>query len=88
MRILSIRRAIDDGGRRFRLRAFYDVQLTDEIRLFGLQLMQAPDGRLLTFAPAKHGMKVVTFAPNLAEQLTNLAAIELEGSNAHDRTAA
>lgn len=88
MRILAIRRAIDDGARRFRLLAHYDAQITDEIRLFGLQLMAAPDGRPLTFVPTKHGNKVATFSPALAQRLTDLAAIELEGLNAHDRTAA
>ncbi|GEM_PF-1675237 len=88
MRILALRPGVDDPRRRFRLRAIFDVQLDDDVRLFGLHLMQAPDGRHLTFAPSKHGQKVATFSPDMAQRLTELATKELEGIDARFERAA
>ncbi|RWF66642.1 MAG: hypothetical protein EOS47_05190 [Mesorhizobium sp.] len=71
MRILDIRPAPPGTGRTV---AHFDLQLTDECRLYALRLVQGDGGRLLTYAPNSHGARVATFARELAEQITRAAS--------------
>ncbi len=88
MKIQNMRSGPDDGRGTMRLRAVFDLELTDEIRLYGLQLMQAPDGSFRTWAPSLRGVRSVTFAHAMVRRITELAIIKLEAQNANGVTRA
>jgi len=67
--------------------ALFDVQLTPDIRLFNLKLIENPRGRRV-HAPKAFCASVATFSPALAEQLTRAASAALAGVNAGVRDAA
>ncbi len=87
MRILDLQ-TIDEPSVGHRAIAVFDLQLTDECRLYGLRLLRMRDGRLLTFAPQSGSRRVATFANDLASQITKLATDEYEAMTAHDRNQA
>lgn len=58
-----------------------DVQLTDQIRMFNLRLIEGPRGRRV-HAPIAMGANVATFAPSLAEEIVRAAGVALECANA------
>lgn len=84
MQIHDMRHGHDDGRGAMRLRAVFDIQLTDEVRLYGLQLMQAPDGSFRTWAPSLRGVRSATFSHSLVRHITELAVDELEAHKAND----
>ncbi|MBB2832406.1 UNVERIFIED_ORG: hypothetical protein GGD51_002535 [Rhizobium esperanzae] len=53
--------------------AFVDVELNDDVRLYGLRLVRQADGRHLLYAPQAGHRRTATFSKPLAEQLTALA---------------
>ncbi|WP_275783085.1 hypothetical protein [Pararhizobium gei] len=53
--------------------AFVDVQMTDDLRLYGLRLIRHPDGRHMIYAPQCGQRQAASFGKPLAEQLTALA---------------
>lgn len=55
MRILDLHPVADRGGGAIKLVANFDLHLDETIRMFGLKLMQAPDGRRMVFAPNANG---------------------------------
>lgn len=59
MRILNCKPVTHHGGGRFRDVAIFDVEINDGLRLKGLKLSKAPDGKLFVFSPSSHGL---TFA--------------------------
>lgn len=68
--------------------ARFDVELTDDIRMYGLTLRQNRKG-YRSDVPNLRGMHVVTFAPPLAQQITEAAVTALNGRpDAHDVTRA
>ncbi|OWK18282.1 hypothetical protein AJ88_03560 [Mesorhizobium amorphae CCBAU 01583] len=82
MKILDIRPAPPGVGRTI---AHFDVQLTDDLRLYGLRLIQTEDGRYLSYAPNAHGVRVATFAPTLADTISRAASVAYrEGIAVHD----
>ena len=85
MQILDLRPAPPGAGRK--TLATFDIQLTDDCRMYGLRLIQQSDGRRLTYAPSAGGNRVATFTPSLAETITRAAGAALEAVNAdvHDR---
>jgi hypothetical protein len=79
MRVLNLQPVADRGGGAVKLVANFDLHLDETVRMFGLKLMQAPDGRRLVFAPnANGGRRLATFAPALAAVITKEATLELE----------
>jgi hypothetical protein len=70
MHILSITPSHSDGGGSVREVARFDLQLSPDVRLYGLRLMQTPEGRHLTYAPSSAGRRFATFAPTLVEDIT------------------
>ncbi|MGM4980866.1 hypothetical protein [Rhizobium sp. 11_C7_N12_5] len=57
-----------------KLVAEFDLQITDDVRICGMRLLNAPDGRFLTYAPtALGGRRSVTFARPLADAITAAA---------------
>ncbi|RUV89237.1 hypothetical protein EOA60_08300 [Mesorhizobium sp. M1A.F.Ca.IN.020.06.1.1] len=71
MKILDIRPAPPGVGRTV---AHFDVQLTPDCRLYGLRLVQGDGGRFLTYAPNSHGVRVATFARDLADEISRAAS--------------
>lgn len=73
MRITSIASSSDGGGGAVREIARFDLQLSHDVKLYGLRLMRAPDGRYLTYAPSSGGRRFATFAPSLVDSITAAA---------------
>ncbi|TPL97318.1 hypothetical protein [Mesorhizobium sp. B2-3-10] len=71
MKILDIRPAPPGVGRTI---AHFDLQLTDECRLYGVRLISGDGGKYLSYAPNSHGTRVATFTRDLAEQITRAAS--------------
>jgi hypothetical protein len=53
--------------------ARFDLQLSDDVRLYGLRLMQTPERRHLTYAPSSGGRRFATFALSLVDDITAAA---------------
>lgn len=88
MKILSIRPAPPGSGA-VREIARFDLQLSDDVRLYGLRLMQTTEGRHLTYAPSSGGRRFATFAPSLVDTITAAAISEFNNMGhvtADDRT--
>jgi hypothetical protein len=78
MKILTFEPAASRGGGTETL-AVFDLELTDEVRIYGLRLVEHR-GRRLTYAPnGNGGRRLATFAPALAERITAIAIHQLEG---------
>jgi hypothetical protein len=75
MLIFNIRRAPPGAGAN--ILASFDAEISPELRLYGLSLRQYPDGSHRISVPNAHGRRVATFAPVLAERLTQAATIAL-----------
>lgn len=85
MRILDLQPVSGNGDRATRLVATFDLELDDSVRMFGLKLMETPDGRRLTYAPsANGGRRTATFSPSMAAQITAAATTKLEGHETAD----
>ncbi|SCB41716.1 hypothetical protein [Rhizobium multihospitium] len=81
MQILDFK-LIDEQSGGHRAIACFDLELTPEVRLYGLRLLKMRDGRLLTFAPQSGYRRVATFAAPLAERITKLATDQFEAMTA------
>ncbi|MBY5614214.1 hypothetical protein [Rhizobium leguminosarum] len=64
--------------------AFVDVELNEDVRLYGLRLVRQPDGAHLIYAPTCGQRRAATFSTPMAKQLTELAVEALEAVG-HDR---
>ncbi|HEY0220390.1 MAG TPA: hypothetical protein VGC26_11600 [Afipia sp.] len=73
MKILSIRPSPPGGSGSVREIARFDLQLSDDLKLYGLRLMQTREGRHLTYAPSSGGRRFATFAPALVDDITTAA---------------
>ncbi|WP_442217178.1 hypothetical protein [Rhizobium sp. 2YAF20] len=80
MRIPEMQPVADRGSGHVRAIANFDLQLTDEVRLYGLRLMQAADGNRFVYAPQAGSRRSATFARPLAEQITAMASELYEGA--------
>lgn len=74
MKIISIRRPQASGAD-----ARFDIALTDQLRLFGLCLTKNANGAWRTYAPRNSGVRVASFHPSLADEITRAAVAALEG---------
>jgi hypothetical protein len=87
MKVLDLQRVQGQNSGGTRLVALFDLELSDHIRLFGLKLMQAPNGKRLTYSPnGNGGRRLATFSPDLAAQITDAAIMKLEGQDTADGT--
>nr|WP_314095163.1 hypothetical protein [uncultured Shinella sp.] len=91
MRILDLKPAVGNGGGAVKLVANFDLELSPDVRLFGLRLIEAADGRRLVYAAnANGGRRSATFSPTLAAAITKAAASKFEGHDTaneqHSRT--
>ncbi|MGY6568519.1 MAG: hypothetical protein ACXIVE_05940 [Salinarimonas sp.] len=80
MRILSIRPAAGT-----KTLAYFDVEISEHLRLYNLQLRAIPMG-MRTVAPNACGKHAASFHPILGEQITQAAAAALKGHAADERT--
>jgi hypothetical protein len=88
VRILDIRPPAFQGEGRFRELARFDAQITDEIRLFRMRLLETPEGRRLVYSPSNGGQRFASFAPALADKLTAAASAayeKMERENTNER---
>lgn len=69
------------GGRTL---ARFDVQLNDDVRLYGLRLVKMSNGRRLSYAAEARGQRTATFAPELADTITKAASAAYEAEIASD----
>jgi hypothetical protein len=83
MRILHFQ-PIDEPSLGNHAIGMFDLELTEDCRLYGLRLLRMRDGRLLTFAPQSGSRRVATFATGLAAQITKLAIDEYGAMTADD----
>ncbi|MCZ4287864.1 hypothetical protein [Hoeflea alexandrii] len=60
--------------------AFLDVELTPDVRLYGLRLVRQPDGRHMVYAPQAGQRRVATFSKPLAQSITDAAVAALEAA--------
>lgn len=82
MKVTDIHRTTPQPGKAVRAVAMFDLEMSDDLRIFGLKLMEAPDGRLLIYAPsANGGRRLATFSTALSAKIADLAASELERAN-------
>lgn len=88
MRILQITRAANGGGGKSRLVAIFSAEISPDVRVHNLRLLETPSGRRLTYSSATGGQRNATFSPALAEKLTAAATAAMEGHESHDRSAA
>jgi hypothetical protein len=79
LKITNIRPVTDSGGGRFRDVAVFDAEVVDGLRLVGLRLSTAPDGKRFVFAPAKHGVRFAQFTGDYAKGLAEAAHSALGG---------
>jgi hypothetical protein len=89
LRITTITPSFYGGAGGVREIARFDLQLSEDVKLYGLRLMQTPDGRHLTYAPSSGGRRFATFAPAFVGDITAAAISELNNMGhmtANDRT--
>ena len=55
--------------------AHFDLQLTDDVRIFGFKLVVRDGGQYIVHAANLHGSKVATFTKELHQQITSAAAL-------------
>ncbi|ACM26512.1 hypothetical protein [Rhizobium rhizogenes] len=79
MRILDIKPIADLGGGS-RALAVFDLELNSDMRVYGLKLMESPDGRRIVYAPnGNGGRRLATFSPELAAEISKAANAKFEG---------
>jgi hypothetical protein len=84
MRILSIRPAPEGAGGAV---AHFDVEISDDIRLFGLRLSRREAGGHSVYAPNAMGRRAATFSYELVDQIAAAALAALEEQMPHERAA-
>lgn len=62
--------------------AFVDIEISEDLRLYGLRLVRQPDGAHRLYAPQAGQRRVATFSTPLAEHLTALALAAYEAARA------
>ena len=83
MRILSLRPVPPGTGSAL---AHFDVELNDDIRLFGLRLSKRESGGHSVYAPNSMGRRAATFSYDLVAQIAAAALAALKEQTPHDRT--
>lgn len=74
MKILWIKSVPPGAGS---TRARFNLALNNYVRLFGLRLIEK-NGKYLVYGPNAGGAGVVTFSPQIAMDIANLAVAEME----------
>lgn len=89
MEIIGIAHArpTDISVRGYKTHCYFDAQVTPDLRLYGLELVEAPNGKMLVYAPSKNGRKIATMSIELGDALAALLAERGVGSDRHKRAA-
>jgi hypothetical protein len=58
--------------------AFVDVEVSKDLRLYGLRLVRKPDGAHFLYAPRAGQRRVATFSKPMAQALTDMAVEAFE----------
>lgn len=61
--------------------AKFDLELTEQVRIFGLHLKRNDKGQLRIFAPKSGGQHAASFNPEISEEITRAAIAALEGKS-------
>ncbi len=61
--------------------ARFDLELSDQVRIFGLHLKRNECGHLRVFAPKSGGQHAASFRPEISEEITLAAIAALEGKS-------
>ena len=69
------------SARGFRTICFFDAQVTPDLRLYGLELVEAPGGKRLIYAPSKNVRKVATMSIALGDALAELVVSDGVGND-------
>ncbi|MGO8645148.1 hypothetical protein ACC810_30530 [Rhizobium ruizarguesonis] len=89
MRIIDFETFGGFAGEGTQVLARFSVQVTDDLRLCGLKLVDTPKGRRTFFPGVSGGGRSVTASPSLSRQITAAASAIYEGhETANDRTKA
>ncbi|HEY8577599.1 MAG TPA: hypothetical protein VIL88_14830 [Devosia sp.] len=83
MRILYAELVDEPASKPTRCLGTVDLELTPDVRMYGLRLLQMPDGKKILFAPHAGHRRAATFSLKLARTLTAMA-IEALGVAAND----
>ena len=86
MRIIEIRPS--PPGADGRAVAHFDIEISPDVRLFGLRLIEAPSGHHLVYAANFQGRPTATFSREFASSLSRAACAALREGIARDRNAA
>jgi RecA-family ATPase len=73
VKILNCRPVAHVGGGRFRDVAVFDAEVVDGLKIIGLKLALAPDGKRFVFSPVKGGQRFAQFSGVYAKLLSDAA---------------
>ena len=59
---------------------FVDVELDENVRLYGIRVVRQPDGRHIIYAPQAGHRHAASFSRPFAEELTTAAVTALEAA--------
>lgn len=79
MQIIDFERVGGFAGDSTRVLARFSVQITDELRLCGLKLVDTPKGRRTFFPGINGGGRSATSSGSLSRRITDTASAILEG---------
>ncbi|GKX36110.1 MAG: hypothetical protein MnENMB40S_37280 [Rhizobiaceae bacterium MnEN-MB40S] len=65
---------------------FFNAQLTDAIRIYGLRLFKGPAKRILTYSPQRGKRRAAMFTPKIANEITAAAIAAWETETVNDIT--
>jgi hypothetical protein len=83
LQILSIRPEPPGCGN---VVARFDIELNDDLRLFGLRLSERTAGGHAVYAPNAMGHRCATFSYALVDQIASAALAALKEQKPHDRS--
>jgi hypothetical protein len=83
MRVLYAHPIVEPETKATRCLGTIDLELSPDVRLYGLRLLHMPDGKKILFAPHAGHRRTATFSPELGKTLTAMA-IEALGDAAND----
>lgn len=85
MKVSNLQRVCRQGSGDTTFIATFDLELSDHVRMFGLRLMEARNGKKLVYSPnGNGGRRLATFSPELAAEITKAAMTKLEGQDTAD----
>ena len=73
MNITSLTPIFDNRPGKLKTLAHFDLQLSPDVRIYGMRLLEDSRGRRLSYPPSSGGRRFATFDSALAEAITNAA---------------